>query len=254
MRHLACSLLLAALAVLTVPARSLAQAAAAPATSEGEDAEARSLYAAGQVAFREGRFENALDYFERAYALSHRAGLLYNVGTTQDRLRRDAEALAAFERYLAELPEAQNRGEVEARIVVLREAIARQASSEPDPVAEPTVPATTPRSSTPSQEPNVGAWVMVGAGGAAIAAGVVLLALAASDVASVEGSAPGSMWSAVRDAYGRSEAESIAGAVLLGVGGAAAIAGIVWAVLPGEGEARVELAPSASGLILRGVF
>src|SRR5262245_1460475 len=99
--------------LFTVAAR--AQDAAEPEVA-GLDAEAHALYDAGEVAFHEERFENALDYFQRAYELSHRPELLYNVGTTADRLRHDEEALAAFEQYLAELPTTRNRGEVESRI------------------------------------------------------------------------------------------------------------------------------------------
>ncbi|MBX3248933.1 MAG: hypothetical protein KF901_17280 [Myxococcales bacterium] len=100
------------------------------------DSEARALYQAAVVAFDEGRFEDALRLFRRAYELSERPELLFNVGTTADRLRRDEEALEAFEAYLAARPDAANRASVEARIEVLREAISneRAAPTEARPV------------------------------------------------------------------------------------------------------------------------
>lgn len=90
------------------------------------DGEARALYQAAVVAFDEGRFDDALRLFRRAYELSARAELLFNIGTTADRVRRDEEALEAFEAYLAARPDAPNRASVEARIGVLREAIANE--------------------------------------------------------------------------------------------------------------------------------
>jgi tetratricopeptide (TPR) repeat protein len=91
--------------------------------SAARDAEGRGLFEAGRAAFTDGRYEDALDYFDRAYALSHRSELLYNIGSANDRLRRDVEALAAFERYVRELPDAPNVREVESRIRVLRQSL-----------------------------------------------------------------------------------------------------------------------------------
>ena len=61
------------------------------------ETEARALFEAGRQAFTDGRFEDALQRFSQSYELSHRAELLFNIGQAADRLRRDAEALAAFE-------------------------------------------------------------------------------------------------------------------------------------------------------------
>jgi tetratricopeptide (TPR) repeat protein len=265
------------------PSRTLAQeagpVAVAPPPGEqtdrdeaGAEAEARALYAAAQAAFHEGRFENSLQYFQRAYELTRRPALLYNLAVTYDRLRRDEEALAAFEQYLREEPNAENVREVEGRVAVLRQALARttdpsRAEATPldtTPVetttrVEPTPPDTAPIDRTPpivaapSNDAGPGPWIVVGVGGAAVVAGAVLLAVAAADVAAVEGASPGTRWSEVRGAYDRSEAESIAGGVLLGVGAAAAAAGVVWAVAGGGGS-EVEVAPTASGVVVRGTF
>jgi tetratricopeptide (TPR) repeat protein len=222
----------------------------------GRDAEARQLFDAGTVAYSEGRYENALEYMQRAYELSGRPALLYNVATTLERLRRDDEALAAYERYLAEEPAADNRQDVEARIAILRRVVSERGDSGGGAGSD-----SGGAGSDSGGSIDAGPWVLVGAGGAAAIAGGILLGLAAADVASVEGAPAGSYWSRVSDAYGRSEAESIAGAVLLGVGGAAAAAGVVWALVPsgggssGGGErAAVTLAPTPGGLTLRGSF
>ncbi|MBN8611414.1 MAG: tetratricopeptide repeat protein [Deltaproteobacteria bacterium] len=236
----------------------------------GAEAEARALYAAAQAAFHEGRFENSLQYFQRAYELTRRPALLYNLGVTYDRMRRDDEALAAFEQYLREEPDAENVREVEGRVAVLRQALARTTDTQTTP-AETTPVAATPVERTPpvereiarpdptlivaapSNDPGPAPWIVVGIGGAAVVTGAVLLAVAAADVAAVEGASPGTHWSEVRGAYERSEAESIAGGVLLGVGAAAAVAGVVWAVA-GSGGSEVEVAPTAGGVVVRGTF
>lgn len=103
-----------------------AQTEAAPTAAELAEEEARALFNAGVAAFDAGRFEDALWSFQRAYDRSGRAQLLYNVAQCHDRMRQDEQALANFERYLELVPNASNRMQVEARMVVLREAIARR--------------------------------------------------------------------------------------------------------------------------------
>lgn len=96
------------------------------------DHDARVAFESGHLAFAEGRYDDALVDFTRAYDLSRRAELLYNIGLAADRLRRDEEAIAAFEAYLAALPEAENRAEVQRRLRALRDAVAAEAAVEAD--------------------------------------------------------------------------------------------------------------------------
>lgn len=92
---------------------------------DSRDEEARMVFQAGNTAFEDARYADALEYFQRAYELSGRAVLLYNIGVAADRLREDRVALDAFERFLAEVPEHPRRRDVEARVIVLREAVDR---------------------------------------------------------------------------------------------------------------------------------
>ena len=108
--------------------------ASARAQDTEADTEARNLFVAGQNAFGNGYFARAVDFFERAYALSHRSGLLYNIAFAADRLRSDARALEAYRAYLAAEPETGRRAEVEARIAFLESAQAPP--PEPEPAAE----------------------------------------------------------------------------------------------------------------------
>lgn len=112
-----------------------AAAKAQDAPNESLDREARALFDAGSTAFEDARYADALSYFRRAYELSHRPGLLYNVGLAADRLRHDEEALAAFEQFLAEAGDSPRRRDVEARVAAIRTAIeARRAAT---PVGPP---------------------------------------------------------------------------------------------------------------------
>lgn len=98
--------------------------------TDANDALARERYQAAVVAFDAGSYEAALDLFRGAYELSPRPQLLYNIGTTADRLRRNVEAVEAFEAYLAQAPTASNAESVRRRIEVLREELARQRALE----------------------------------------------------------------------------------------------------------------------------
>jgi tetratricopeptide (TPR) repeat protein len=91
------------------------------------DQEAHNLFEAGLSAYQDGRFEAALGHFQNAYELSDRPALLFNIGSCLDRLRRDAEAVDYFERFLEAVPDAPNRTEVEGRIRILRRAVADRA-------------------------------------------------------------------------------------------------------------------------------
>jgi hypothetical protein len=154
------------LAALSLWALLALPASAQEGTSDARDREARSLFEAGRTAFEDGRYGDARDYFQRAYELSGRADMLYNIANAEDRMRHDREALAAFEGYLAGSPAAPNRVEVEARMESLRAAIAERealeaASREPEPAPPP------PAAPGPTL---VWTWI---AGGAALAFGAV---------------------------------------------------------------------------------
>jgi tetratricopeptide (TPR) repeat protein len=121
-----------ALLALVFLASSLAPSSlAAQASEPGEpavvaaDEEARVVFQRDREAYARGEYEPALAAFRQAYELSGRAELQFNIGQAADRLRHDREARDAFEAYLAALPDASNRVEVEARLRVLREEIAR---------------------------------------------------------------------------------------------------------------------------------
>jgi hypothetical protein len=156
--------------------RRTAASSPAPRGSSRTDREARNLFEAGQHAFDSGNYERALDYFERAYALTQRSGFLYNIATTSDRMRADARALEAYRAFLAAEPDTERRAEVEARIAFIEGLLRPPPPPPPEPepvpapveVVAPPEPVTPPIA-TPEPQPAggvhpAGVVTMVGAG------------------------------------------------------------------------------------------
>lgn len=105
--------------------------------SRGESDEARRLFRDGHDQYTEGNFEQALDLFERAYRLSKRHELLYNIALAHDRLRQDEKAVDSYQKFLERAEDPQHRSNAIARLKLLREAIAR--NEHPEPKAVPPI-------------------------------------------------------------------------------------------------------------------
>ncbi len=200
-----------------------AEAAPGPAASiewQRREQEARRYFLAGREAYQEGRYESALEHFEKSYELSGRPALLWNIATAADRLRRTDRAIEAFELFLAAKPDSDLRPQVEARLRVLREERRRQRElqeqeqrreqemqrlreemrrkeaearererrlreererAERERAALAALPRTEHR-----KEEDSGPWLWIGLGAAAVAGGVVAAVL----IAGSEGAAP----------------------------------------------------------------
>jgi tetratricopeptide (TPR) repeat protein len=217
---------------------------------ESLDAEARAIYQAGVVAYRDGRFEAAERYFRQAYEASGRAQLLYNVALSAEQARHDEAALEAYQAYLDQVPDAPQQTRVETRIAALqamlaeRPAPAAEAPPEPEPEAalatsdEAAVAAT---DAPPADEASSGGagplpWIVIGASAAVAVAGGVLLGVGLADVSTVENAAPPSTWADVEGAYDRAPVLTGIGIAALGVGLAGAAVGVVLAVAGGGDE------------------
>lgn len=218
-----------------------------------DDQQARELFLRGSAAFDRGNYEEALGYFQRAYELSGRPGLLYNVGHAAERLRRDELAIQSFEEYLRRVPEADNRESVEARIRLLRSAVASRSSAErASPSPDTAVPAAPPAD---DGGPGAAPIVLAVAGGVTAAAGVVMLVLASSAASNVTDAEDGTPWTDVSSDYDSAGTLGVIGGVAVGVGAAAAAVGIGWMIAGGSGEedpVAVRIGPGS--LALRGRF
>lgn len=185
-----------ALALALAPADASAQAARAEpsaAVTSARDEEARSLFHAGRAAMSEGRYEDALGYFERAYELSPRAALLFNIGAVAERLRRDRDALEAYRAYLAAAPEAENRLEVERRIALLEEAIAASEQAPAERAGSDEAPAiASGATAAGAGQDGVDVPLIVGlsVGGAALVVGAIVLGVVLGGGSGVEAPIP----------------------------------------------------------------
>jgi len=199
-RGIASAVLLAAvLAYRPVAAAQDEPEVAAEGEVDVHDAEARSLFDAGSLAFEQGRYEEALERFVRAHELSGRAALLYNIGTTHDRLRNDAEALEAFERYLEAEPDSARRAEIEARIAVLRDQVARAAAVPTPEETARSVPPDTGGAGPIDEESGSTWWIWATAG--VLLAGAVVVAVLLLAGGGTQDAIPGDegmVWSTLR--------------------------------------------------------
>ncbi|MBS2014632.1 MAG: tetratricopeptide repeat protein [Deltaproteobacteria bacterium] len=94
-----------------------------------KDAAARDLFAKGDAAYAEGRYEEALSAFQEAYTLSNRAQLLFNISNALERLGRYSEAVEALDKYLAS-GKAKDRDVVQKRLANLRKRVEDQKREE----------------------------------------------------------------------------------------------------------------------------
>lgn len=215
-----------------------ASAASAQEADEHGTDEARALFEAGRVAFEAGNYEGALQHFRGAYAANRRSALLYNIGVAADRLRRDREALEAFEQYLRDSPEdAPQRTDARARVRVLRAQL--EGGSPPEPER--------------GRDPLLG-WGLFGGGLAGLAAGVIFLGVGQAEASVVSGAAEGTRLTDVADTVDRANWMRALGWVLAAVGLATAGAGLTLVLIaPPEGDAvTLRLEPGRLTLAWRG--
>ena len=102
-------------------------ASAAPAPVSAKDkAAARALLREGTRLFSKGKHQDALDRFNRAYALYPSPKLLYNIAQAHRELGHQVEALAAFEGFLAQVekPPATLAAEVRRSVAELQAQLA----------------------------------------------------------------------------------------------------------------------------------
>lgn len=88
---------------------------AAPAMAQSDDEKAREAYYTGDNHYAAGRYEEALKYFEKAYKLSKRPQLLYNIANAYERMG-EYEAAAGYLRRYLKSPEAEDVSSVRERI------------------------------------------------------------------------------------------------------------------------------------------
>ncbi len=262
--------------VLSVPGAS-AQ------TDASSDADARRFFEEGRTAYEAGDFETAVRGFRRAYLLSPRFALLYNIGQAELRAGHDQLALEALEGFLRQAPaDDPRRGEVEERVRVLRSMGVRPASEAEFQQAQQQAGGTGTGTATGTETgtgtgtgagtgtgtgtgtgstdsgPGIVPWIIAGAGGAVLVVGAVLMGVGAGEASAVTNAPDMSRWVDLQGRASGAQTMWGVGLALLGVGAATAAAGIVWGVVGGGGSsdssatARLRLTPG--GLFVEGEF
>lgn len=204
------------------------------------------------------RYQEAIEEFEAAYVLAEAPALLFNIAQAQ-RLKGDkATAKKTYERYIAAVPagataevardHARQLGEELQR----EEALARQRKADEERMAAEEQVRKAVEARWRSRH-NAGIGVLV-AGGLVAGTGGLLYALSASAVAGAGQSKTLQGWS---DQGHTADVERLAAPVLVAVGAAVAVTGLVLVALPRKrADARhaVWIAPTPSGLLAGGVF
>lgn len=216
---------------------------------------ARVAFERGVAAYEAGAFEDALAAFQESYALVHDPQILFNVGTVADRLRRDSVALEAYEGYLAGIPGAPDRANVEARIAAIRASLAAPTEEVPEerteyvPPEDEDAPPAAPTSSGPSE----GGVALSIAGGVLALAGAGLLIWTAVDLSAAESA---TTWDALRPIWERVPTVSAIGWLSVGLGVGLATLGIGWLVVGvGNDEAEsIALRVGPGSISVEGTF
>ncbi|HTQ43463.1 MAG TPA: hypothetical protein VMI75_11950 [Polyangiaceae bacterium] len=292
-------LLFAAFAVSVVAVPALAQQAGSsgypapcPASqvSKSDVDRAHTVFLSGKGFLDESNYDKAISYFKDAYSIDCSVhAILPIIATAYERKGDKQSAVGALQEYLKRVPNAPDHEVIQRRINNLQDQIAQEkatatavptASAPPvASTAAPTATATTsPTAPTATAEPtstatappttegghSVTPWIVVGVGGAAVVAGVVLFAVGAGDISTAEKTCP------VHDNCNDPNAQSTGnsgrtletvGVVAGAVGVAAVAGGLLWHFLETPGAPSTTgatvtpvVAPGYAGLGLGGRF
>ena len=164
---------------------SLVPAPVLAAPSDEAMAEAQAAYQEGEKAYRLGKFDEAAEFFEKAYELSDLPDILYNIGLAHLRwfdvdpeVSHLRKAKVVLQNYIVEIqknPDLGDRAEAEALIAEIdkkiEEAQAAEAAANagPDPAEQAPVDV----GPDPGKPPRLAGSIAMGVGGAFIVAGVV---------------------------------------------------------------------------------
>lgn len=233
-------LVFVAVVVTSVLFASQAQAQSTPA-----DDEARVVYDRGAEHYAAGRFQAAASDFERAYELSGRAQLFYNLYLAYRDAGDRGRAATALRRFLASdaVPPEMNREQLEARLRALESERSEQAS-------------------VPVEASGGGTWwpgwLIAGSGGAMLVAGAITGVLALDLHASVESQcdADGLCPASTEPDRDLGSALALTTDILLPAGAALAVAGFVlaFALADDELEAAASCGPGGCALAVRGAL
>jgi hypothetical protein len=217
---------------------------------------AHTVFLSGKGFLDESNYDKAISYFKDAYSIDCSVhGILPIIATAYERKGDKAEAIRALGEYISRVPNTPDREVIERRIRNLREQLAQErptATGTPTappattttaptatattPTAETTSTAAPPTASTAGPPPpatgehSLAPWIVVGAGGALLATGAVLLVVGSGKVSSANSACPSHTGcpSSVADSGNTGRTLETVG-IIGGVAGIVGIgAGLVW--------------------------
>jgi tetratricopeptide (TPR) repeat protein len=223
---------------------------------------AKERYKEGKALFEAGKMEEALAAFTDSYNASGNPDLLYNLGVCSERLGLKDKAVAYYELYLEEKPDAPDAPDVRARVAALKTPPPKPAEPTPGEAKPPAPSAPEPELvAAPVEEDDTGVlWpaVAVGAGALVLASGTLTAILAYKEYGTLkEQCAPDCSSGRVSKARNM----ALAADIQFAVGGATAVAGaILWLIWGRSGEdsktvsVRPAAGPDGAGLAVTGRF
>lgn len=230
---------------------------AAPSEDEGAQARARGHFQAGASYYEAGSYEDALREFQRAYDLSQRPQLFYNLSLCYQNLDDYENAIAFLRRYLDEVVEIPNRANLELRIQTFQARLDARAQESTESSTESPAPSETgPGASPQGGGPNIGAIV----GFSTAAVGLVMAGIFGGLTLAEDGTLAGSCSpNCSADQVGTLQTYALLTDIGFGVSLAGAAVGLILLLVSDSGsQESASLAPwldgESGGLVLTGSF
>lgn len=243
------------------------------AAQRSDDEQARLHFQVAASYYEQADYESALREFLSAYRLSNRAQLLYNLSLCYQQLGNLEEAVSNLERYLAEVPEIENRAALEHRLGNLRARRDRQRETGTDPGETGTGTETGPEaeagtgtgegtSASAGDGTNVPAIAGFAVAGVGLVSAVVFSVLTLAEDGRVGGLPCAASRSCSGDDVGTLNTFALVSDVSWGVSLVGAIVGTIFLFVPtssaqADTHARLRIEPlvgSTTGLSLTGSF
>jgi tetratricopeptide (TPR) repeat protein len=211
-------------------------------SSESEQESFKSLTQKGAEAYRAENYEDAVEFFERAYAVKAVPNLLYNIGRAHEKLGNFEEAIEYYEKFANEPDvdmkarrDAIDRADTLSKVVERRKAGEEVDEEEIEQQQSDQGLATTDDEVQYEKDFTM-AYIFAGAGVAALATGTVFAIQAGNAHDDFQ---TASTKSAMEDAASRGETASILADSMIGVGAVLAGVGTYFFLFP----PRTEVAP-----------
>ena len=239
------------------------------AQKEGEDTSSKDpaeLYRLGEIEFEKENYVEALQNFRESYDLSGEVDLLYNIAICNEKLGDNQKAIAFYELYLEEKPQAEDAEEIRAKLDQLKQSPAEQPKDESaeDKATLPTEPSPSDSELTEAESADMledldqeeehkvfGPGILIGVGGLVLVSGTITAIAANKKYRDTEKSLCGQTQTCSSSQLDGIKAASIAADVQFAVGGSLVAAGFIWWMVQRKkkGEKRVSLtvAPSLLG-------